>query len=202
MHSEQQHADVLPMLGAALVAAQALEKRLTLLLSIGRPKTTTLDQLQAQPKEKRKRMLGELFSDLKKQGPLVPELVSDLDSFLDDRNKLAHNLPSLIQWDLRTVEGRVATCKHLQEFIRRAQELSQVFDGALGAWEYHFNAVSQTPAFETWLNHVSLIYGPLFDEWRHHRGTYTSESSRTLRVLRLENRCALCSRLIRGVRPH
>ena len=93
--------EVLAHLGGALLAAQIVERLLTLMLNPpGKARDEdALEAFAAKSKPARLEALGQVLRALSEGGRSVPDLDTELRRFLKERNKLAHCFHELGRWD-------------------------------------------------------------------------------------------------------
>ena len=94
--------------GSALVLIQSTEHliRTVMTLVLQKHSPLTLEKLQRQQRQERKRTLGYFVKELQKRVGLDQELEDVLESFLDERNVLVHGLTDVPGWSLESTEGR------------------------------------------------------------------------------------------------
>lgn len=129
--------EVFALVGIALNSAQSVEQILRLVMTFVLQKGDRLDllTLEAQEAAERKKTIGYFLRELRKRAGIAPGLDKKLDSFLERRNLLAHNLHGVPGWGPKTAKGQAAGRAFLMRFIDDSHELLIIFVALANAWQ-------------------------------------------------------------------
>ena len=154
-------------IGPMLIRLQATERVINLALTFVFPRNVrlTLEDLEKQQREERKKTIGFFFSELRKRVELDESFDRLLQDFLDYRNTFIHKLQDVPGWDLETEQGtRIA-----EEFVSRLASLNETvlfsFCGFLRAWQKQVKLDVPIPegADEIFVQ-IDRYYTPLIDK--------------------------------------
>jgi hypothetical protein len=139
MNPEQK--DVLFRVGAALIFMQSVEGliRLCMTLVLQKDGPLTLEKLERQTAAELKRTLGYFLGELRKRAALEEGFDKLLQTFLEERNLLVHDVDSIPGWNLQTSEGCKTGREFVDAFILKTLEVQKVFAGLLRAWQEEAN---------------------------------------------------------------
>jgi hypothetical protein len=160
-------------IGGALLAAQIVEQLLDILLASPGKDSGGLEVLEFMPAAERKKALGRLLTILRSHGQLVPTLEDDLNTFLKERNKLAHYIPGLGTWNLQTDDGCRELVLFLRAFIDRSAQIQHHLVNALSARDVFLGPNSQA-ASKTFTEDMRRVYSLVSIRWADGIDAYNS----------------------------
>ena len=127
----------LAYIGATLLVVQSAEQIFRFILShvlIG-DTPLSLEELEENNRTLQKKTLGQFIGILRERSGIAEEFDSALQTFLTNRNMLAHKLNEVPGWDRSTFEGRKAALAFLGETSASATLVSNVLIGLARQWE-------------------------------------------------------------------
>ena len=164
MNAEQK--DVLMRMGAALVFVQSTEQliRLCMTLVLQKDSPLTLEKLEKQTREERRKTLGYFLSELRKRTDLDENFDTLLEEFLEERNILVHRVDDIPGWSLQTTEGRKIAGAFVDSFTRKTVEIFKVFAGLLRSWQEQTNFDISVPGADELFAEIDADYKSLVDD--------------------------------------
>lgn len=123
-------------IGFCLFAVQAAERSLGHLLTVGLPEhgIISVESLEADTDEHRRKTLGQLVAKLSKRAEMHPEFVDRLNVFVENRNIFIHRFGGM--FDLGTDEGIVEARAFCQALGNEAYQLTELLTAFLfGAYD-------------------------------------------------------------------
>lgn len=159
--------DIFSLIGAALVYAQSLESLMKLCTTYVLQEGDSIDfeGLTRLKKKEKKKTLGYFIGRVKERSDVHPNLLQLIESFLENRNMLVHNIDSIPNWDLSTNEGTEVAKQFVGNLIRQARILTQVFSALILAWQQQIGLeVELSEAEQQIFNEIQLTYGPIVDD--------------------------------------
>ncbi len=171
MNAEQK--DVLMRIGAALVFVQSAEQviRLCMIFVLQKDSPLTIEKLEKQTREERKKTLGYFLGELRKRADLDESFDALLEEFLEERNILVHNVDDVPGWNLQTTEGRKIASAFVDGFIRKTVEILKVFAGLIRSWQEQTNFDVSVPTAEEFFAEIDTDYKSLVDDIFFEKGS-------------------------------
>jgi hypothetical protein len=159
--------EVLAHLGGALLAAQIVERFLTLMLKApGDVRDEgALEAFAAKPKTARLEALGQMLLALREGGRSVPELDTELRRFMKQRNKLVHCFHELGRWNFENDKDCDRCVTFLRGFIDRAASIQHLFVSALSAKGVHYKSDISEAEADRYAHDYRTVYSPLSIRW-------------------------------------
>ncbi|HAS6941482.1 TPA: hypothetical protein I7279_14055 [Vibrio parahaemolyticus] len=159
--------DIYSLIGAALVNIQSLESLMkfctTFVLQDG--DFIDFEGLTKLEKKEKKKTLGYFIGRVKERADVHPNLLLLLESFLENRNMLVHNVDSIPNWDLNTIEGTTAAKAFVGNLIRQTRILTQIFSALVTAWQQQVGIeIKLGDSEQKVLDEIQLEYGAFIDE--------------------------------------
>lgn len=123
-------------IGAAIIACQTVEKCINLTMKGVFPKEPirTVEMLERLDEQHRRKTLGQFIHALRSRVGLAPEFDTLLESFLEHRNTLAHDLLRVPSHLFSTPEGFVRMNQYVLQTAQEANRLTQIFAALIDAW--------------------------------------------------------------------
>ncbi|WP_139686260.1 hypothetical protein [Vibrio tasmaniensis] len=159
--------DIFSLIGAALVYAQSLESLMKLCTTyvLQEEESINFEKLTRLQKREKKKTLGYFVGRIKDRADVHPNLLQLIESFLENRNMLVHNIDSIPNWDLSTNEGTEVAKQFVGNLISQTSILTQVFTALVSAWQQQIDLeVEHSEAEQQILNEIQLKYGSIVDE--------------------------------------
>ena len=124
------------LLGRALIHAQSVESMMRFCTTyvLQKEGPLTLEKLHSLNQSERKKTLGYFLDQVRRRAKLDPDLSEKLNTYLDMRNDIVHDLSRVSCWGLSSGEGTSASCKYLWSFIERGFELLNIFAALVLEW--------------------------------------------------------------------
>lgn len=159
--------DIYSLIGAALVQIQFLESLMKFCTTyvIQNGESIDFEGITKLEKQEKKKTLGYFIGQVKSRAEVHPNLLELLESFLDNRNLLVHNVDSIPSWDLETVEGTKAAKIFVSNLIRQTHVLTKIFNTLVIAWQHQEGfEIELNESDELALDHLQTEYLPIIDE--------------------------------------
>ena len=124
-------------MGLALVLVQSAEQliRSCMTYVLQKDSPLTIEKLEKQTREERKKTLGYFLGELRNRADLDEHFDALLEAFLEERNILVHSVDDIPGWNLSTVEGRKIARAFVESFILKTVEILKIFMGLLRSWQ-------------------------------------------------------------------
>jgi hypothetical protein len=137
MQLNEQQQTILTSMGATLILLQATEKIIDLCMTFVFQKASllTLEGLERQQKEERKKTIGYFLAELRKRADLDDKFDQMLRDFLDHRNTFIHRLDDVQGWDIDTPDGRQVAAQFISKLASLNGRVLFTFCGFLRAWQ-------------------------------------------------------------------
>lgn len=158
--------DVLVAIGVALLMIQTTERVIKLCMTfvLQRSNPLTLEALERQKKEERKKTLGYFLGELRKRADLDEKFDALLEEFLERRNVLVHDFGERDEFSLNTPAGLASANVFVHDLIRKAEEVLKVFVGLVQAWQEQTGIGPGNPKGEAFFNEIEAAYKPLVND--------------------------------------
>ncbi|HAS6505923.1 TPA: hypothetical protein NGT97_004491 [Vibrio parahaemolyticus] len=159
--------DIYSLIGVALVQIQSLESLMKFCTTYVLQEGDFIDfeGLTRLEKKEKKKTLGYFIGRVKERADVHPNLLRLLESFLENRNMLVHNVDSVPDWDLNTIEGTKAAKMFVGNLIRQTSVLTHIFSALVNAWQQQVGlGVKLSDSEQKVIDEIHLEYGPIIDE--------------------------------------
>jgi hypothetical protein len=155
--------NVLTHIGVALLLVQTAERVIhsCLTLPLSGEAGVTLEALEAQSEDARKKTLGYFLKELRKRVDLDDSFDATLGDFLDKRNILVHRVEDAPGWDLSNEEGRANALQFIDGLIRSAGHIIKVFVGLMRAWAEQVNINVDVSEYQAFFDEIDRRYKPM-----------------------------------------
>ena len=164
MSDAQPIASVYSAIGVAVVSLQALERTLrvctTYVLQDG--EGLDLAKLERMKAEDRRKTLGQFVTRLKQRASLHPSFEELVNSVVDDRNALVHDMSRIPGWNLNTEEGIRLATEFVMRLLNRAHALNEVLTALGRDWARQIGMeIKTTPEAEAYYQEIDSRYGDI-----------------------------------------
>ena len=159
--------DIYSLIGVALVHVQVLESlmRFCTTYVIQEGDFIDFEGITRLNKKEKKKTLGYFIGRVKERSEVHPQLLELLESFLENRNMLVHNMDSIPNWDLNTTEGTNAAKLFVSNLIRKTRVLTQIFSALAASWQQQVGLeIELSESEQQALNEMNLEYIHLLDD--------------------------------------
>lgn len=157
-----QQRDTLVAMSVALLLIQSAERviRLCMTFVLQKSSPLTLEVLERQRKEERRKTLGYFLGELRKRADLDPGFDAVLEEFLEKRNVLVHEFGAMDEYSLNTDAGLAAANTFLQRTIGIAELVVKVFIGLTQAWQEQTGMQVDAATEDAFFRDVERSYKP------------------------------------------
>lgn len=166
---DPEKADVLMLIGAALLSMQGAERCLRFCLTwvFQKDGPITLEKLETQELAERKKTMGYFLRELRNRAQLDDRFELYLERFLEDRNTLAHALDEVPGWNLESKEGRDIARQFCDRCLVESFEVMKILTALTRAWMEQVGLKTPYPAGSeelfseiehTYLPHVDCLF--------------------------------------------
>ena len=158
--------DVLVAIGVALLMIQTTERVIKLCMTfvLQRSNPLTLETLERQKKEERKKTLGYFLSELRKRTDLDDKFDALLEQFLEKRNVLVHDFGERDEFSLNTPAGLAGANEFIRDLIQITEEVLKVFVGLVLAWQEQTGIGPENVKGQSFFEEIEAAYKPLVNE--------------------------------------
>ncbi|MBW0296788.1 hypothetical protein B4P00_11140 [Shewanella xiamenensis] len=159
--------DIYSLIGVALVHMQSLESlmKFCTIFVLQEGDFIDFEGLTKLKKNAKKKTLGYFIGRVKERANVHPNLLLLLESFLENRNMLVHNVDSIPNWDLNSTEGTNAAKVFVGNLIRQTRILTQIFSALVTAWQQQVGIeIKLGDSEQKVLDEIQLKCGAIIDE--------------------------------------
>lgn len=158
--------DTLVAMAVALLLIQSAERviRLCMTFVLQRSTPLTLEVLERQKKEERRKTLGYFLGELRKRVDLERGFDALLDEFLEKRNTLVHDFGGMDQYSLNTEAGLAAANAFLHRMIQVTESVLKVLIGLTQAWQEQIGMPPDATPDHPFFTEIEEQYKPLVNE--------------------------------------
>lgn len=159
--------DIYSLIGVALVNIQSLESLMKFCTTYVFQEGEFIDfeGIRRLESKEKKKTLGYFIGRVKERTEVHPNLLRLFESFLENRNMLVHNVDSIPNWNLNTIEGTNTAKQFVGNLIRQTRKLTHIFSALMSAWQRQVGCeVELSEGDKQVLDDIQLEYGPLIDE--------------------------------------
>src|SRR5688572_23931725 len=133
MAPDKEEMEILTMIGGTLILLQSAERTISrcMLFVFQKGEGLTLEDLEKEEKQARKKTLGQFIFELRKRVELEPDFDEMLERFVEDRNQFVHRIETVPGWDLESSEGRQAAHMFISRVFNFSTKMLFLFSGFL-----------------------------------------------------------------------
>jgi hypothetical protein len=161
-----QQKDTLVAMAVALLLIQTTERVIKLCMTfvLQRSSPLTLEILERQEKEERRKTLGYFLGELRKRADLDPGFDALLEEFLEKRNILVHHFGAINEYSLNTEAGLAAGNAFVHRMIQVTESVLKVFIGLTQAWQEQVGMPAGITPDHPFFTEIEKAYKPLVNE--------------------------------------
>lgn len=169
--SHQPIPSIYSAVGVAVVYLQSLEKTLRICTTFVLQDGEALDlaKLERMKVEERRKTLGQFVMRLKQRATLHPLFEDLVNSVLEDRNALVHDLERIPGWNLDSDDGLRVAEQFVMGLLARAHTLNEMLTAVGRDWARQISMdIQTTPEAEAYLQEIDKRYGDLVGDLFFH----------------------------------